>query len=186
MICSSLYWLFLIVRLPFFSQQNSPLVTSSFLGSGHVPSALIVVAGALYLLRQARHKNEFQGQRLGHVLHTGLAKTRLTAHQLEPNMRRHAGYGLTQKLRRAIGARTVAPAPSVVGDKFAFGQSGDQRPMARVEFLPDTPAPRSWDLRLSAWPDHGARLPAVVGESASDAESVTTRRCRHGRSDADR
>src|ERR1039457_174712 len=34
MICSSLYWLFLIVLLPFFSQQNSPFVTSSFLGSG--------------------------------------------------------------------------------------------------------------------------------------------------------
>ena len=34
MICSSLNLLFLIVLLPFFSQQNSPFVTSTFWGSG--------------------------------------------------------------------------------------------------------------------------------------------------------
>jgi hypothetical protein len=37
MICSSLNLLFLIVLLPFFSQQNSPFVTSSFSGSGQIP-----------------------------------------------------------------------------------------------------------------------------------------------------
>ncbi len=53
MICSSLYWLFLIVLLPFFSQQNSPFVTSSFSGSGHRPVQLFVVSsldGVFYWL----------------------------------------------------------------------------------------------------------------------------------------
>ena len=50
---------------------------------GSLPMRLIMPAEALYLLRQARHKNEFQTQCLGHVLHAGLAKTRVAAHQLE-------------------------------------------------------------------------------------------------------
>jgi hypothetical protein len=43
---------------------------------------------ALNLLRQARHKNEFQIQRPGHVLHTGFACHRANNHTFSPNQAR--------------------------------------------------------------------------------------------------
>ncbi len=96
----------------------------------------IMPAEALYLLGQACHKNEFQTQRLGHVLHTGFAKTRVATHQLEADVGGQTLHRLSQKLGRSVGARTVAPAQPVVGDEFVFGQRREQRSMTRLESLP--------------------------------------------------